>query len=274
MFFDELASELRLLPMELETALGELVAGGEVSADSFAGLRALIAPVAKRNPWGGRGGGTRGRRYHARFNGGMDDAGRWALLRRDTPQEPTRSPSTPAPSTRAALAHPPSAPDTEVIEHVAMTLLRRYGVVFWRLLAREADWLPPWRDLLRVYHRLEARGDIRGGRFVDGPGGEQFALPEAIPVLRAVRKRSRDEHWQVISGVDPLNLVGTLLVGDKVPAIMSNRVLFRDGIALARLVAGKFSYDASLTPDDRELARRALADPRGIASNNSLPVLC
>ena len=98
----------------------------------------------------------------------MEDAGRWALVRRAPPAQPT----------------PQAKP--EAVEHVARTLLRRYGVVFWRLLEREADWLPPWRDLLRVYRRLEARGEIRGGRFVAGFSGEQFALPEAVGALREV----------------------------------------------------------------------------------------
>lgn len=110
-----------------------------------------------------------------------------------------------------------------------MTLLRRYGVVFWRLLEREADWLPSWRELLRTFHRLEARGEIRGGRFVSGLAGEQFALPEAIPLLREVRRRPHDGSLVSVCGVDPLNLAGTLLPGQKVPALASNRLVYRDG---------------------------------------------
>ena len=102
----------------------------------------------------------------------MEDAGRWALARRAQPRRPR-----------------PQEP--EAVEHVARTLLLRYGVVFWRLLEREADWLPPWRDLLRVYRRLEARGEIRGGRFVAGFSGEQFALPDAVGMLREVRRKPR-----------------------------------------------------------------------------------
>jgi ATP-dependent Lhr-like helicase len=247
MFFDEIAASVRLLPMELESALGELVAAGEASADSFAGLRALISPTVRRNPWGGAGAGPRGRRHHARFIGGMEDAGRWSLLRRD----PVR------------LAEvdfgAPVTPNNDAIEHVAMTLLRRYGVVFWRLLAREADWLPSWRDLLRVYHRLEARGDIRGGRFVDGVGGEQFALPEAIPVLRNTRKRAHDQQWQTLSAIDPLNLVGTVLAGDKVAAVVGNRIAFLDGVPVASLVAGRFHYAVDLPNVQREIARHQLS---------------
>jgi ATP-dependent Lhr-like helicase len=213
LFFDELSGEAHLLRSELENALQELVAAGRVNADSFAGLRALISPASKRQA-------RSSRRGRGAFIGGMDDAGRWALLR------------------------PPSAADTrnEALEHIAMTLLRRYGVVFWRLLEREAGWLPSWRELLRTFHRLEARGEIRGGRFVSGLAGEQFALPEAVPVLREVRKRPLDGALLAVSAVDPLNLVGTLLPGSKVPAVSGNRVVYRDGIPAAALVAGKPQY--------------------------------
>ena len=123
-----------------------------------------------------------------------------------------------------------------------MTLLRRYGVVFWRLLEREADWLPSWRELLRTFHRLEARGEIRGGRFVSGLAGEQFALPEAIPLLREIRKRPLDGSLISLCGADPLNLVGTLLPGSKVPALAGNRLIYRDGIPAAAIISGKPQY--------------------------------
>lgn len=212
LFFDELVHEAHLLRSELETALQELVGAGVVNADSFAGLRALTTPASKRQA-------RSSRRGRGAFIGGMDDAGRWALIRR--------------PSTAAG---PPSA---ETLEHVAMTLLRRYGVVFWRLLEREAEWLPSWRELLRTFHRLEARGEIRGGRFVSGLAGEQFALPEAIPLLREVRRRPHDGSLIAVCGADPLNLVGTLLPGTKVPAVSGNRIVYRDGLPAAVMVAGK-----------------------------------
>ena len=126
---------------------------------------------------------------------GMEDAGRWALAHRARP----------------APAGPQASP--EAVEHVARRLLLRYGVVFWRLLEREADWLPPWRDLLRVYRRLEARGEIRGGRFVAGFSGEQFALPDAVGMLREVRRQPASDAWVSLSGADPLNLVGILTPG-------------------------------------------------------------
>jgi len=222
MFFDELISEAHLLRTELEIALQELVAAGLVNADSFAGLRALITPASKRSA-------HTSRRNRGAFIGGMDDAGRWALLRR-------------APLPVATENKRPQPLDPAVLEHIAMTLLRRYGVVFWRLLEREADWLPSWRELLRTFHRLEARGEIRGGRFVSGLAGEQFALPEAIPVLREIRKRPLDGSLISLSGVDPLNLVGTLLPGSKVPALVGNRLVYRDGIPAAAIIAGKPQY--------------------------------
>ena len=139
-------------------------------------------------------------------------------------------------------------------------LLRRYGVVFWRLLAREADWLPPWRELLRVYHRLEARGEIRGGRFVAGVAGEQFALPEALALLREVRKRPLAGELLAVSAVDPLNQLGTLLPGSKVPALPGNRILYRDGVPLAALVAGKPQWLLDLDePAQREALRRLIS---------------
>jgi ATP-dependent Lhr-like helicase len=248
MFFDELLADVRVLRMELENALGELVAAGLANSDSFAGLRALLKPVAKRNAF------SSSRRARASaLIGGMDDAGRWALVSRH-PLATGTDTDTQAPGRRRQL--PP-----EVLEHVAMTLLRRYGVVFWRLLEREAEWLPPWRDLLRVFQRLEARGVIRGGRFVNGLAGEQFALPEAIPVLREVRRHANNGAFVCVAGTDPLNLAGTLLVGERVPAVAGNRLLYRDGVVVATLVAGKFWFDASLEahPAGREQARALLA---------------
>jgi len=223
MFFDELQFDARMMPVELETALGELVATGMVNADSFGGLRAMLLPAGKR--------ASHDKKRRRGAGPTMEEAGRWALVRRAGPTP--ESPSTPP--RRRKL-------DPETLDYVAMTLLRRYGVMFWRLLEREAAWMPSWRELLPVYHRLEARGEIRGGRFVAGFSGEQFALPEAIPLLREVRRRPLDGSLVCISGVDPLNLCGTLLPGDKVPALGANRILFRDGVPVATVVAGKIAY--------------------------------
>lgn len=229
-FFDELVTGAHLLRTELEDALAELVARGRVHCDSYAGLRALLVPASKR-PSAGNG----RRRRVAMF--GIEDAGRWALIRRPA----TETPRTP-----------------EDIEHVARTLLRRYGVVCWRLLEREAQWLPSWRELVRVYHRLEARGEIRGGRFISGLSGEQFALPEAIGLMRQVRQRADDGAMVTVSAVDPLNLVGTIVAGEKVPRIAGARVLYRDGVPLAALVSGEVKLLATLPQDEEAAARRAL----------------
>ncbi|ALK33211.1 DEAD/DEAH box helicase [Burkholderia plantarii] len=271
MFFDELVDDARLLPVELEQALGELVAAGRVNADSFAGLRALLRPAVKRSAYYS----PRTRRGGALI-GGMDDAGRWALVRRPVRMTAAADDGAQAGAFAAAggidgggdraVAPPPStssaAPPREALEHIAWTLLRRYGVVFWRLLEREAAWLPSWRELLRVYQRLEARGEIRGGRFVAGLAGEQFALPEAIPVLREVRRQPANGQWTVVSGADPLNLAGTLLPGRKVPALAGNRVLYRDGAAVAALVGGEFIYEDTLPAAEHETARLKLARRR------------
>ncbi|WP_460903355.1 DEAD/DEAH box helicase [Paraburkholderia jirisanensis] len=257
MFFDELLADVHLLPVELETALGELVAAGLVNSDSFAGLRALLKPAARRAA------SHFGRRRAVQpLIGGMDDAGRWALVqrRKTAPDEPAdhapASRRATVPATRVAAFAP------EVVEHIALSLLRRYGVVFWRLLEREAEWLPPWRDLLRVYQRLEARGQVRGGRFVNGLAGEQFALPEAIPLLRETRRHAHDGAYVGIAATDPLNLVGTLLPGDKIPAVAGNRVLFRDGVPVATLSAGEFAYSGEPDAATQEQMRVHLARRR------------
>jgi len=208
-FFDELAAATGLMRMHVEEALAELVTLGLVPSDGFDELRALLVPSDRRKPFGG---GTRRRRI---MNFGMEDAGRWALVHRSTVFEP---------QARAASA-----------DHVAHTLLRRYGIVFWRLLAREADWLPPWRDLLRVFRRLEARGEIRGGRFVAGFSGEQFALPDAVGLLRSVRRRPASGEFVSLSGADPLNLAGVLTPGPNLAALTGSRLLFRNRLPVALL---------------------------------------
>ncbi len=240
MFFDELAADAHLLGVELENALGELVAAGLVNADSFAGLRALVRPAAKRSAYHGK----RRPRGFGPLVGSMADAGRWAVLRRVAlpPEAPDEAPARVAQSRRLPA-------DAELLEYVANVLLRRYGVIGWQLLAREAPWLPPWRDLLRVLHRMEARGHVRGGRFVTGLSGEQFALPEAIPLLREVRRRGSQAHegeddaaLVCIAASDPLNLLGTVLPGEKVPAVAGNRIAFLDGLAVATLIAGRVEF--------------------------------
>ena len=208
-FFDELQEASHLLRTELEDALSELVATGLVNSDSFAGLRGLLTPSSKRDAH------ARRLRRPALFTT-LDSAGRWALLRN---------------LAAGADAAPMSHEERDAaVEHVARVLLRRHGVVCWRLLEREAAWLPPWRQLLRVYHRLEARGEIRGGRFIAGLSGEQFALPEAIAPLRAVRKRPAAGEELDLAATDPLNLAGLLWPGTRVPRTPGNRLRLREGL--------------------------------------------
>ena len=155
----------------------------------------------------------------------------------------------------------------EALEAVAHALLRRYGVVFWKLLERECACLPPWRDLVRVLRRLEARGDVRGGRFVAGISGEQFALPDAVGALRDARRATPEGTLVCVSAADPLNLVGVLLPGARVPALAGNRVLYRDGVPVAAMIAGEVQWLESLPLDELRVAqellvRRAPGAPR------------
>jgi len=235
-FFGDLVNATGLLRTEVEKGLGELVAWGLVTSDSFAGLRALLVPSDRRRPLGVV--GLRRRGKIAPF--GVETAGRWSLVRPSNP-----------------------IPDEAVAEAVAWQLLRCYGVVFRRLVARETL-LTPWRDVLRVYRRLEARGEIRGGRFVGGFSGEQYALPEAVGSLRSVRRQEPSGELVAVSGADPLNLVGIITPGDVVAGVATNRILYRDGIPVA-LKEGAGSgerYLVEASPDERERLKSALVRGR------------
>jgi ATP-dependent Lhr-like helicase len=234
-FFDEIAENVGMLPAEVEQALAELVAVGLVNSDSFTGLRVLLMPSGRRagrpNSYS-----MRHKRRLALF--GMADAGRWALVRRPTAESKERK--------------------DEAVEQIVRTLLRRWGVVFWKLLTREADWLPPWRDILSCCRRLEARGEIRGGRFVAGFSGEQFATPEAIGLLREVRRKPPTEQYVSLSAADPLNLVGILTPGSRLSSLAGNRLLYRDGLPVATLAAGEVNYLEELPPKEQWQAQTAL----------------
>jgi ATP-dependent Lhr-like helicase len=196
-FFADIVRGTGKLKAEIETALWELVAAGLVTADGFDNLRSLIDPKRRA----GQGSGRTTRPRH--------NAGRWALLHADEVVERPR-----------------------MVEAACWMLLRRYGIVIRDVLAREAN-LPPWRELLMAFRRLEDRGEIRGGRFVDGFLGEQFALPVAVESVRALRKLDSAQGTITLSAADPLNLVGILVPGDRVPAISGNSVTYRDGAAIA-----------------------------------------
>jgi ATP-dependent Lhr-like helicase len=215
-FFHELAPLAGLLPTQVELALAELAGLGVVTSDSFAGLRALITPSSKRKPLGG------GRRRHRTAAYGIESAGRWSLV------------------DRAAEVS---------VETIARSLLRRYGVVFKRVLAKEAG-LPLWRELVMVYRRLEGRGEVRGGRFVSGMSGEQFALPEAVGQLRAVRRQGASGRLIALGAADPLNLTGIITPGERVAAVARSRILYRDGVPVLALERGEVKPvgAASATP--------------------------
>ena len=205
-FIEDLIVDTGQLRSEVEAALAELVARGLVNSDAFAGLRALLASGKSRPA-------PRGRR---RQIAALDSGGRWALLRKPRPS-----------LSEAGLADP-------AVEHAARVLLRRYGVVFRALLARESQ-LPPWRELFYVYRRLEARGEVLGGRFVQGFSGEQFALPEAHAALRQLPEAVANDEFVSLSAADPLNLLGVILPGDKLPALAGNRLLLEGGRVVATL---------------------------------------
>jgi ATP-dependent Lhr-like helicase len=235
-FFDEIVDETRMLPTQVEEAIAELVALGVANSDSFAGLRALLLPSDRRRPRAG--GGRRGRRI-ALF--GMADSGRWALVRK-------------------AVA-PASASDSgngEAIENLVRTLLRRWGVILWKLIAAEAPWLPPWRDILMCCRRLEARGEIRGGRFVAGFSGEQYATPEAVSLLRDTRRKPHDGELIALSAADPLNLVGLITPEARVPALTGNRVLYKDGLPLAAYAGGEVRFLTELDQKAQWEAQNAI----------------
>jgi len=201
LFLPEIAAASALPDAQVRNAIADLVARGLVTSDGFAGLRAIIRTASGRPlPAGGR----------------TTVTGRWALI------ESRRAESDVALTRDAA------------VELQARVLLRRYGIVFRKVLAREPN-AAPWRELVRVYRRLEARGEIRGGRFVTAMSGEQFALPDAVERLREIRRTPPSGTLHVISAADPLNLTGLVTTGDRVRAVAANRVVYRDGVPLAAM---------------------------------------
>ena len=218
-FFDDILAETGARAPDAAAALGELIAQGLVAADGFAGLRAFT--------------GAATRRFHA-----ITEAGRWSCVPRRTTDA------------RGAGG--------DAVETIARTLLRRYGVVFKSLLARETINVP-WRDLLREFRRLEARGDIRGGRFVAGFTGEQYALAEAVELLRRVRRTAANGTVVVLGAADPLNLTGIICLGDRIAATASTRIAFRDGVPIATLTgARKIDFLETALPEQEWAARNAL----------------
>ena len=232
LFFGELMNKLpSLMPSRIEEALAELAAQGWVTSDSFEGLRALLLPQEKRLAFRG---GERRSRHKAVSS--VEFAGRWTLLRPCLAGVAAGAANGTVAAKDAGALLKAEARD-DAIETFGRALLRRYGVVFRRMLERESLKVS-WYELGRVYRRLESRGEIRGGYFVSGVSGEQFALPEAIAQLRAVRKLPRTGQMVTLSGADPLNLAGILTPGPRLSAVAPNRILLRDGVPLATLEAG------------------------------------
>ena len=229
-FFTDIVDNTKLLRSQVEEALADLVANGVVVSDSFAGLRALLTPGSKKTQ-------AAARRKHRQPVYDMVSAGRWSILQRGNVT--------------------PNALDPAMTEKVAWALLKRYGVVFKRLLEREGISVP-WRVLLRTYHRLEARGDIRGGRFVGGISGEQFALPDAIGMLRSIRRAGAQESLISVSAADPLNLVGIIIPGNRITAHTSNRVLYQDGAPVASFESGETHFLVELSRAMEWKAKSAL----------------
>lgn len=222
LFLADLMEETEALPDQVADALGDLVRRGLVTCDTFAGIRRIVAGPSSRR-----------RRKSTRVRRPVEGSGRWSVWRR---------------ASRDLDDH---TAGEAAVEQWAWQLLRRWGVVCRDLLAREAG-APPWWQLLGVYRRLEARGEIRGGRFIAGPGGEQFALGETVRRLRQLRDEESTREVLVISAADPLNLVGILTDHGRVPATASNRVAFLDGHPVAAITAGEIEWLEDLDEEDRE----------------------
>jgi ATP-dependent Lhr-like helicase len=235
LFFSELVRRTGLLPSQVEEALSQLAALGLVTSDSFDGLRALLVPSNKRPTFGRNIGKPRRKTNLA----SIEFAGRWSVLRTDFASQPSGNGAE-------------SCARDVAVEQFARVLLRRYGVVFRRLLERES-FPVTWYELGRIYRRWEARGEIRGGYFVGGISGEQFALPEAIGLLRSIRKRSPSGDMIALSAADPLNLHGVLTPGARIAALTGNRILFFDGLPIAALEAGDIRKLADAPVSDLQI---------------------
>ena len=245
LFFQDLVQASGLLRVQTEEALAELVAGGLVTSDAFHGLRVLTTPPSRRKGFHGR---------RRRRGPSLDSAGRWSLLEM-------------APADDSAEAR------QEAVEHAARAVLRRYGVVCRSVLQRESG-LPGWRDLLSVFRRLEARGEIRGGRFVGALGGEQFALKGAVKLLRGCRRDTRTDEWIVVSAADPLNLAGILTPGGRVASVHSHRLLYRGGVAVATRTATGLQWLEPLDGAERRRAQMELRSRAGArAQGHGGPVI-
>jgi ATP-dependent Lhr-like helicase len=243
LFFDDMLAITSLMPSKLEDALRELAASGLATSDGFAAIRALVAKhsvAMARRP-------SRFHRARARV---YSKGGRWSKF--------------------PPFVQPVSADDRA--EKWAWLLLNRYGVMFRDLLAREST-APPWRELARIYRRLEMRGEIRGGRFVSGVAGEQFALPDAVERLRQQRDEPSEDVWTIVSATDPLNLVGILARDPRVPSKRGNRVLLLNGRAVAARESRQIRWIADLDEARRQCATQLLNTPGALGRDDRHAIL-
>jgi len=244
-FANELAAACDLDDERLREAIADLVAAGAISSDGFAGLRAIVGAASNHSP----------ARLHR-----AGASGRWFALRAEIRAEITEE------ITGTGEATEPGASSREAaVETLAWTLLRRYGVIFRRLLTREAIAMP-WRELARVYRRLEARGEIRGGRFVTGMSGEQFALSDAVERLREVRRTPHHDRLITIGGADPLNLSGIITGDARIRASASSRVVYLNGVAVAAM-------EGDMLRVLREVDPGIAADAAAAAAGRRVPVV-
>lgn len=227
LFFRELQTLTQLLPAHLEEALRELAALGLATADAFAAVRAIVLPNRQA---------TRPRRHdRSRMHRTATPIGRWSCfpgLVGDCERE-------------------------EAIERWCRLLLARYGVVFRELLTREAA-APPWYELVIRLRRMELRGEVRGGRFVSGVAGEQYATQSAVGAIREMRDRPDDAHWLVISAADPLNLIGVITDGPRIPATHKNRLILQNGRCIAFQQAGEIQFTCPVESAVEQEMRHAL----------------
>jgi ATP-dependent Lhr-like helicase len=231
MFATDILRATPLLPGQLDNALGELVVRGLITSDGIAGLRSLVrAAVGADQKESAR----RRRPRVVRRRRSSGTTGRWSVWRNDTSfSEEPKATASPTSTDRERRR--------EVVEQWAWQMIRRWGVVFKDLLRRETG-APPWWELVQVYRRLEARGELRGGRFIKGVAGEQFALADAIRELRACRDAEPSQQITVLSGADPLNLIGIVTGDVRVPATAGNRIAWLDGRPVAARESGELRW--------------------------------
>ena len=232
LFFDDLKKVTRLLPAQLEEALSELAAAGLITADGFAAIRSIVSPNRHRIAQKQRRYNNRGKATLRPYSRG----GRWS----------------PFPGNTGA------AEETDKrSQQWAWLLLDRYGVVFRDLLTRESV-APTWRELVPVYRQMEARGEIRGGRFVNGVVGEQFAHGESINLLREIRDKNPEDSWLVLSACDPVNLFGIITTDARIPAVRTNKIIVQDGGIIGALQSGKVTFYGNVAEPLKERIRDIL----------------